>query len=306
MVKLLIAGDFCIKNFEESFFTRERIQQIAAPVKELTEQQNISVVNVETVYSDCEAAVPKSGPNLKSPFVTLDLLKEMNFTVGACANNHIGDYGEQGVLDTLEQLHNIGLTTMGAGKNKEEAEKICFLERNGMRIGLINCAEHEFGIAKKNKAGVAGIEEYATGKLVKQAREQADAVVVYLHGGNEHNPLPRPGMRRLCRFLAEQGACAIVVAHSHCPQGIERYQGVPIVYGIGNFYFPGFRETGMWNRGYFVRLALEKGKQAAVEIDPYFQAPDGTGIRLLQGQEKEGFFAVSSLHFSVAPQRGAL
>ncbi|MDY4975592.1 MAG: hypothetical protein SO147_01655 [Clostridia bacterium] len=76
MVKLLIAGDFCVKNFEESFFTRKRIQQIAAPFKELTEQQDISVVNVETVYSDCEAAVPKSAPNLKSPFVTLDLLYE--------------------------------------------------------------------------------------------------------------------------------------------------------------------------------------------------------------------------------------
>lgn len=46
MVKLLIAGDFFVKNFEESFFTRKRIQQIAAPFKELTEQQDISVARV--------------------------------------------------------------------------------------------------------------------------------------------------------------------------------------------------------------------------------------------------------------------
>lgn len=288
-ISMLIAGDFCIKNFEDSFFTWERIQKIAAPVQKITRRHDISVVNVETVYSDCDNAIKKSGPNLKSPLITLQLLKEMQFTVGACANNHIGDYGEQGVLDTLGHLREIGLVTVGAGKNAQEAEKICYLEQKGMKIGLINCAEHEFGTARETKAGTAGMDYYITGGLVRQAEKEADAVVVYIHGGNENAPLPRPGMKKFCHYLAECGATAIVIAHSHCPQGIEVYQGVPIAYGIGNFYFPGFRDSKMWNNGYLVSITLKKGEQAAFEVFPYRQEQDGTAIHLLQGHEKEQF-----------------
>ena len=291
MPKILIAGDFCPEGFyvNEELYRDEQMAEAATSVAEITANHQISVVNVETVYSDSNTPIPKSGPNLKSSIQTLEFLKRMRFSVAACANNHIGDYGETGVLDTLKALQCIGMTTVGAGEDAEDAGKVCYIGCEDMTVALINCCEHEFGTARKGKAGAAAMDWYKTGKQIAEAREKADAVIVYLHGGNEYNPVPRPGMKKLCHYFAECGATAVVVGHSHCPQGIEIYKGVPIAYGIGNFYFPRMNCEGMWNSGYMVSLYVEKGAEAVMEIIPYVQKEDATGIRLLKGQEKADF-----------------
>lgn len=291
MSKILIAGDFCPEGFytNEALYRDKRMSEAAAAIAEITSAHQISVVNVETVYSESNMPIPKSGPNLKSSIQTLEFLKQMKFTVAACANNHIGDYGEEGVLDTLKTLQNSGMLTVGAGENAQDAAKVCYIKCDDMTAALINCCEHEFGTARKGKAGAAAMDWYDTGKQITEARGKADAVIVYLHGGNEYNPVPRPGMKKLCHHFAECGATAIVVGHSHCPQGIETYKGVPIAYGIGNFYFPRMNCEGMWNNGYMVSLCVEKDTAATMEIIPYVQKEDATGIRLLEGQEKEAF-----------------
>ena len=289
MLKILMAGDFCPK----AYMTKEVLQNVyiqnsAKTIAEHTAKHDISVINVETVYSDCDIPISKTGPNIKSSMESLDFLRAMNFTVAACANNHIGDYGEQGVLDTLAHLRKLGFVTVGAGKNAQDAAKICYLERNGMTVALINQCEHEYGTAKKNRAGAAELDFYDTGKQIREAKEKADAVIVYLHGGNETNPLPRPGMKKLCRHLAECGASAVIVTHAHCPQGIEVHHDVPIAYGMGNFYFYRDKPEGMWGKGYMVSLKLDKNGKAMMELLPYKQHHE-TGIQLLEGVEKQEF-----------------
>lgn len=286
-MKILIAGDFCPREYMTSeILVEENIQKTARDIATLTASHDISAVNVETVYSDYDIPIPKSGPNIKSSMVSMEFLKAMNFTVAACANNHIGDYGEQGVLDTLAHLKELGLLTMGAGANVEEASATCYVERDGMKVAFINCCEHEFGTAKKNRAGSAALDFYDTGTQIKKAKQKADAVIVYIHGGNETNPLPRPGMKKLCRHFAECGASAVIVAHAHCPQGIEVHQGVPIAYGLGNFYFYVDKPTGMWDKGYMVSLELDNAGKASMELLPYEQH-HSTGVRMLEGEEKE-------------------
>ena len=288
-MKILIAGDFCPKGYMTSEILQDKqIQKTAKDIAELTANHDISVVNVETVYSDCNIPIPKSGPNIKASMESMEFLKAMNFTVAACANNHIGDYGEQGVLDTLAYLKALGLVTMGAGADTKEAAETCYLEKEDMKIAFVNCCEHEFGTAKQNRAGSATLDFYDTGIQIKEAKQKADAVIVYLHGGNEHNPLPRPGMKKLCRHLAECGASAVIVTHAHCPQGIEVHQGVPIAYSLGNFYFYRDEPTGMWGKGYMVSLELDKSGKASMELLPYKQH-HSTGIHLLEGQEKDDF-----------------
>lgn len=298
MSKILFAGDFCAGYLTEDFDYEAAAETIGRTAAQITSKYDISVVNAETVFSDNGTPIKKDGGNIRSPHAALSLLKSMNFTVGACANNHFGDYGEIGVKETLAALEGIGLRTVGAGKNAAEAEKPLYLEVGGMKIALVNCAEHEYGIAEKNKAGAAGMDYYTTGNIVKAAAKEADRVIVYIHGGNEHNPLPRPGMKKFCRFLAESGADAVILSHSHCPQGIEVYKGTPIVYGMGNFWFPSpsldEEELPMWQSGYMTVLSLEEDKTEVCEIIPYIQHKDGKSLELLSGEKKQSFEAYMS------------
>jgi len=288
-MKILMAGDFCPKLYmTKEVLLSEKIQRTAKDIAELTAKYDISVVNVETVYSECDIPLPKRGPNIKSTMESMEFLKAMNFTVAACANNHIGDYGEQGVLDTLANLRQLGLVTMGAGANAGEAAQTCYLERAGITVAFVNHCEHEFGTARKDRAGAAALDYYDTAKQIREAKKKADAVIVYLHGGNEHNPLPRPGMKKLCRHFVENGASAVIVAHSHCPQGIEVYNDAPIAYGMGNFYFYHVDPQGMWGNGYMTSLEVDKNGKVSMEIIPYVQHHE-SGIRFLEGEERENF-----------------
>ena len=289
ILNVLVTGDFCLRGeAAEKCNSEEFIKKISAPIKKMTSQSDISMINVETVFSDRGEPIIKSGPNLISPVSGLSLLKEMGFTIAACANNHIGDYGDDAVIDTINNLKSIGMMTVGAGKNEEDASKILYIDKNGTKLAVINACENEFGIAEKDKAGAAAFDYYKTSHLIKEANENADFVLVFIHGGNEFNPVPRPGMKKLCRFFAESGASCVIVAHSHCPQGCEVYNDVPIVYGTGNFYMSNATYMKMWERGYAVELEFKKGSPAKIKnLHPYIQAIDGSFFNFLEGEEKE-------------------
>ena len=76
-----------------------------------------------------------------------------------------------------------------------------------------------------------------------------------------------------CRAFVEAGASAVVNIHTHCPQGMEVYQGAPIVYSTGNFFFPmrelqPFDPDNLWYTGYVPRFTFDRNGAVAVEILP--------------------------------------
>ena len=286
-MKFLIAGDFCIRNYQEDMISDDFIEKVSREGRQLVLKHDLSMYGNETVFSYNGNPIEKSGPCLLSPHKSLEIIKKIGFSIAACANNHIGDYGETGVLETMDFLNENGLLVVGAGKNSKEAEKPLFTDKCGIKLAVINCAEHEFGFAEKNKAGYATLDFYETGHIVKEASEKADKVIVLIHGGNEHNPIPRPGMIKFCHHMAECGADAVIVAHSHCPQGMEMYRDVPVFYGLGNFYFQTPGKQKMWQYGYTVSLNIEKEKAVNAEIIPHRQTEEG--FFLLKGGEKEYF-----------------
>lgn len=286
-MKFLIAGDFCVRNYAEEQLTEEFINKVANGAKELVEKHDLAMYGNETVYTYTGKPIVKSGPPLVSLHKSLDIIKKMGYDIAACANNHIGDQGTEGVLETIDFLKKSGLEVVGAGENLSDAVKPLYVEKCGIKLAIINCAEHEFGFAEKNKPGGAPMDFYDTGHLVMDAKENADKVVVYIHGGNEFNPVPRPGMIKFCKHLAECGADAVIVAHSHCPQGMEIHNDVPIYYGLGNFYFQTPSNENMWQYGYTVSLNIEKDAPITVEINPHKQLPEG--LFIMEGEDKEYF-----------------
>lgn len=223
-----------------------------------------SLAGFESAYAgeDC-IPIKKDGPNLNCGEEMFTFLKQMNISAVILANNHVGDYGEQGVCNTLKKIEQEGLQMVGAGKNEEKAYQPLRVTIANKTISFLAWNENEFGVAEKKKSGVAGFEEKKAYEVLRKAKESSDYVIVSFHGGCEHAPIPSPKQVSRYRMFAEWGADAVVGSHTHCMQGYEKYKGVPIVYSMGNFCFPNKAQidvSGGWYYGYVSKLTFaEKG-----------------------------------------------
>ncbi len=125
---------------------------------------------------------------------------------------------------------------------------------------------------------------------MRAVRENAgayDFLLVLLHGGSEHHPYPSPRLLETCRFLVEEGAGAVICQHSHCVGCHEHYRGAPIVYGQGNLVFDEYpvNVARSWCEGMLVQLEVEKGAAASMEMLPYEQCGERTGVHRLSAEE---------------------
>ena len=293
IVEVLITGDCCPWDKAITPICSGKSSEILSGIKSALDDCDLSVVQFETPLTNAETPIVKSGPNLKCPPNCVDFVKAGGFDIAALANNHIGDFGLEPVMETIKILEKNGIRTVGAGKNLEDANKPLIISKKGMKIAFINIAENEFGTADKNKPGAAPLDPLNNIRLIRETSVQADHVIVIMHGGNEGNPLPSPRVIKTCRAFAEAGAHAVVHIHAHCPQGIEIWKGTPIFYCPGNFYFPNpwrqFDPKSFWWSGFMIKLAFDKHAAFSLEIIPYIFGDTPEKIIPLTGEKKTAF-----------------
>jgi poly-gamma-glutamate synthesis protein (capsule biosynthesis protein) len=182
-------------------------------------------------------AIEKIGPNLKAHPDIANVLGAAGFG----ANNHIYDYGQQGLLDALKILKNSGLAYVGAGVDLKEAQEPFFTEIKGVRLSFINIGEIEFSSAGPGRGGANPMDLIDNFHQIQNAKRNADHVIVIIHGGHEYYHYPSPQTLKRYRFYAESGASVVIAHHTHCIGGYEVYKGVPIFYSLGNFH-----QGNMW------------------------------------------------------------
>lgn len=214
---------------------------------------------------------------MSNPAVTVQVLKRLGFNVFTLANNHLRDYGNQGLINTIEECKKQGILYVGAGHNTEEAKQPLILEKDGQKVGVINVCENESSIATSERPGAAPLDVIEVCERIKTLKQKVDKVLLIVHGGCEHFNLPTPRMKRLYRFFADNGADAIVNHHQHCYNGYEEYNGVPIFYGLGNFYFDNHKKRNCaWNYGLMVQLTF--GEKVSFKIIPIEQCNENPDL----------------------------
>ncbi len=283
-MRLFVAGDFCPSHRAEEAFNKELFDSVFNDVLKLIHQSDYSIVNLECPIVTHEAKpIEKCGPNLKTDFSCVKALQYAGFKCVTLANNHFYDYGEQGVIDTIENLKG-SLDIVGGGRNLEEASKTLYKEIGGSSIAIVNYCEKEFSIASNTKGGSHTSTPIRICKLIKEAQKQADYVVVIVHGGNEHYQLPSPRLKETYRFYIDQGADVVINHHQHCICGYEEYNGRPIFYGLGNFCFDKPNTCNQkWNQGIALTLELKQNR-ISYSIHPYEQCNEDAGIHFLEGK----------------------
>lgn len=287
-VSAIFAGDFSPREVNADDVAA-RAEEIVSEVKTVFENCDLRILQLEFTVTDKDTPIPKSGPNHRAHAGCLKLPQALGIDTVLLANNHTGDYGDEGLLDTLKYCKEAGFQSVGAGENAAAAAAPLMMERNGLRIALLNQAEHEFGIAGEHTPGCAGLDPMQLTEKIKSLKKDCDLVWVALHGGHEHYPFPSPRLHQMCRFLADNGADLVFNCHSHCPCGYEIYNGTPIIYSPGNFYFPA-RPTSLpgWFIGYLPKFYCDRQGSYALELIPYYNHKDK--IRLLDDQDAEAFF----------------
>lgn len=172
------------------------------------------------------------------------------------ANNHVMDYGQQGLFSTIDALNQAGIRHVGAGRNLSEACAPLFVGAAGLRIAFL--ARSAVIVSSPTYAGdddpgVAFLDIAETEATVRSCRLLADVVVLLLHWGIEEYSYPSPVQRQVARQLVDAGANIILGHHPHVLQGFEYYRSAPIVYSLGNFAFDEFEWTCVSSEGTVLR-----------------------------------------------------
>ena len=292
-MKIIFAADTSFNYFGDNYPGDEAAISAMSEVRKCFDRADFSVINLETTLGNRENYTPirKSGPNQISLPEFKKYIEVLSPDAAGLANNHTGDFGEEPIPDTIEMLRLMGVRSFGAGANIDEAYKSVKFEKDGEKIAVIAVCENEFGVATEKKAGSAGYSLGRTTAAIQSAVAEGYKAVIFFHGGNEHDPFPAPSKKELYRHFVDIGACAVVAMHTHCPQGYEFYRGAPIIYSMGNFYFPAPPyPTGprfkVWSQGYMTLLTFD-GESVSFEAIPYKQ--DFDGVSLLEGEELAHF-----------------
>lgn len=219
---------------------------ITADLRSFIRSSRISVANLEAPVEGT-SGIPKDGPVLSTSHQTPRTLKEEGFDVVSLANNHIMDFGEDGLRKTLSACHSAGLTTCGAGLSESDAIEATTKDVEGFSVGLVALAEPEEGLVATDEPMVGWIRKPGITRHVESVVAGNDVTVLIAHGGIEYVPIPPSAWRRLLRRFADLGVDAVVAHHPHNPQGWEIHHGVPIFYSLGNLLMYGDRPGTKWN-----------------------------------------------------------
>ena len=291
-VRIAIAGDVCPRYSGEDYLLEGNAGKLLSGIQPVLDDADLRIVQWETVISDTPAPTVKCGPNLIVKPGCESFLTAGKFDIALMANNHTGDHGDKAVIDTLNTLHANNIRTVGAGIDAADAAKPLRFEKNGIKFSCINICEMEFGTAREDHPGANAMREFEVPGQIAEENKVSDFVFVVIHGGNEYNPVPSPRMKALYRSFAAAGAKLVMNIHTHCPQGIEVVNGVPVVYCPGNFFFSdtaAFDPASFWWSGYLPKFTCDKKGVAEIEITPYVFSPDPWKIEVLTGDQRRWY-----------------
>jgi len=255
-VKLICIGDVCLDR------------RIAQSIEEYGSDYPFAGVAetfkwADIIFANLECPVSARGIGAKKQFVFrakpkyVDVLKKAGITVTCLANNHMLDYGPVGLTDTVKNLDEAGIGHAGAGKNSDEAKQPCIIEKNGLKIAFLSF----YGFASIPgqflcSSPCVARPDFNFEQEIKNAKQNADIVVVSFHWGAELSDTPSVTQQKLAHRAVRGGADVVIGHHPHTLQGVERYNGKLIFYSVGNFLFTS--PTPKTNDTIIVKLTLAK------------------------------------------------
>ncbi len=217
---------------------------IRPEVLEGLKDSDIFMANNEFPYSARGSAREGKMFTFRAKPESVSYLHDMEVDIVSLGNNHAYDYGPDALLDTFDILNEARIPFVGAGRNIDEAMKPVYYKVNGKTIAYTSATQIERTGSPDTKEATADspgvlrtLDSSKMVRCIQDASANSDFVVVYVHWGSENTDLVDESQKKLARDYVSAGADLIIGDHSHCLQGVDYVDGVPVIYSLGNFWF---------------------------------------------------------------------
>jgi hypothetical protein len=216
-------------------------------VRDVFARADVVLANLECAATDRDDPQGKQFV-FRCDLDQLPVMRDAGVTGVTVANNHSGDHGVPGIVDSLRNAEAAGLVAIGAGADEEEAYAPRIVEVQGWRVALLGfggVVPHPDWTSRGDQPGQAsGYDTAAMVRAVEAAGADADLVVASIHWGEEGSFEPREEDREKASALVAAGADAVIGHHAHRLQPLERIDGVPVFWNLGNFVWPRLSDDG--------------------------------------------------------------
>ena len=240
-----------------------------------------------------------SFPCFNTPDSFLDAVKDAGFNLLTTANNHSMDTGKAGVIRTLDKLDEYGIEHFGTYRSQQERDTILYKDVNGIRFAFLSYTYGTNGIPVPEDYLVNIIDDDVMVSDIREARKNADVVVVMPHMGNEYETYPRDIFVEWADMMFEAGADIVLASHPHVLQKME-YRTIDhgngahdgfIIYSLGNFISS--QTTPPRNASIILHLTVEQIADEAPNVKEVSFVPIWTQFR---NAENENEFVVRSVY----------
>ena len=290
-VTLLFAGDILMDDHYavmSTFHNRgnDINQAFDQGLLEQMRNADIFMINNEFTFTSRGTPTVNKKFTFRANPGNVSMYEEMGVDIVSVANNHIYDYGEISLLDTLDTLEQAEIPYVGAGRNLQEAMTPVYYIANGMKIAFVSATQIERNSvpdtkeATQDSAGVLRCMNPDNLLLViEEAKKNSDYVILYIHWGTESQEAIDWLQEQQAPIYAQAGVDLIIGDHPHCLQKMDSVEGVPVIYSLGNFWFNSRTQNSCVGK-----VALRAGEMESFQFIPCRQSDCRTA--LLTGQEK--------------------
>lgn len=216
--------------------------KIYTHITDAIKDADIRMIDQETVFTTDHDNV-SSYPSFATPTEVGDAIIKAGFNVVESANNHIDDFGEEFLTDTLNfwKTNYPDVTLIGIHDSQEDADTVKIREVNGIKIAFL---DYTYGT---NVGGIEGkdymidmIRKDKITTMIQKAKQQADCIIFVAHWGTEDETMPNEYEKQWAAYLMEQGVNVIIGGHPHVLQPYGRLTDdkgneTVVFYSLGNF-----------------------------------------------------------------------
>jgi poly-gamma-glutamate synthesis protein (capsule biosynthesis protein) len=280
MTTLALLGDVMLGRGVNDALREMRPEDPWGDVLALMRSVDLRIANLECAITGNKepwARTPKTF-HFRADAPAVAVLRAARIDACSLANNHVLDFEEEGLLDTIAHLDDAGIAHAGAGRNPEEAARPALLDATGAPVALLAFTDNEPSFAaERNKPGTnylpVSMETAVLRRVeeaVEAAREAGARTVVFSnHWGPNMVERPPKLFRRFARAVIDRGADVYYGHSAHVFQGVELYRGRPIFYDTGDFIDDYAVNPRLRNdRSFLFLLRVERGTLVRAELFP--------------------------------------
>lgn len=301
--KLAVVGDIMVHDYQynEAYDPATGTYDFMhnfQDVKKYFAGNDLVIGNLELTFGGPDRPY-SSFPCFNTPDSFLDAVQDAGFNLLTTANNHCMDTGQAGLIRTLDKLDEAGIQHFGTYRSQEERDTIFYKEVNGIRFAFLSYTYGTNGIPVPEDYLVNLMDSDTMVSDIREARKNADVVVVMPHMGNEYETYPRDIFVEWADLMFDAGADIILASHPHVLQKMEyrtldhgdgAHDGF-IIYSLGNFISS--QTTPPRNASIVLHLTVEQIADEPPSVKEVSFVPIWTQFRNAQNEDE---FVVRSVY----------